>query len=106
MATKVSTLVIFDSISGQDTDSSDQMNGSILANQGFINQFSDGDTDILDAQWVSAWGGMFAAALFLAQVGMVFINDRFGRRIGLWVTWCIMAGVRIDLNLPPTRATY
>jgi hypothetical protein len=93
-------------MSGHNIDSSDQMNGSILANQGFINQFSDGDTDILDAQWVSAWGGMFAAALFLAQVGMVFINDRYGRRIGLWVTWCIMAGVRIDLQPSPARALY
>jgi hypothetical protein len=72
----------------------DQMNGNILANQGFINQFSDAaDTNILDAQWVSAWGGGFAGALFLGQVAMVYVNDRFGRKIGLWVTWVIMASV-------------
>ena len=73
---------------------SDQMNGNILANQGFINQFSDAaDTKILDAQWVSAWGGGFAGALFLGQVVMVFANDRLGRKIGLWITWVIMASV-------------
>lgn len=76
-----------------DINVSDQMNGSILANQGFINQFSSVDSNTLNPKWVSGWGGVFAGALFFAQVGNVFVNDRFGRRIGLWVTWCIMAGV-------------
>lgn len=68
-------------------------NGSIVANKGFIQQFAPPGTLILDAKWVSIWGGMQSTMQCLAQIACVFVTDRFGRRLALWLTWVLLCGV-------------
>lgn len=67
-------------------------NGSVVSNKGFIRQFNPGNT-ILDAKWVSAWGGTASAAQCLSQVAISFISDKFGRRLALWTTWLLLTAV-------------
>lgn len=74
-------------------------NGSIVSNKGFIRQFAPPGTIILDAKWVSAWGGTASSAQFLAQVGIAFASDMLGRRNALWITWVLLTAVSIpDLS--------
>lgn len=64
-------------------------NGSIVANKGFIRQFSGGGTK-LDAGWVGIWGGTASAGGVIAPLIMPFISDRFGRRVSLWTSLVII----------------
>jgi hypothetical protein len=74
-------------------DHSGSFNGSVVSNKGFIRQFNPGAT-ILDAKWVSAWGGTASAAQCLSQVAISFVSDKFGRRVALWTTWVLLTAVR------------
>lgn len=64
-------------------------NGAIVANLGFIRQFSGGGT-ALDPGWVATWGGTQSAGQVVAPLIMPFISDRFGRKTSLWITLVIV----------------
>lgn len=77
------------------------LNGSITSNKGFINQFgntSEKKTKILDGTWVSIWGGLTSTFQTIAPFCIPFVNDRFGRRVGLWVAWVLMLAVSVVLD--------
>ena len=44
------------------------LNGGIISNAGFIKQFSNPGTTIIDSKYVSAWGGIQSAGQFVGQV--------------------------------------
>jgi SP family general alpha glucoside:H+ symporter-like MFS transporter len=44
------------------------LNGGIIANQGFINQFANSGTTIIAGKYVSAWGGIQSAGQFVGQM--------------------------------------
>jgi len=81
-------------------------NGSIVSNKGFIRQFSPPGTTILNAKWVSAWGGIASTTQCLAQIAMVFVSDKFGRRIALWCTWVLLAASILVESLVTTNAGW
>ena len=70
--------------------------GSIVSNKGFIRQFRTNPTaTVLDGKWVGIWGGIASMAQTLSQFGVVFVSDRFGRRVTLWCTWIILVAVSL-----------
>jgi len=73
-------------------DNQGSFNGSIVSNKGFIRQFDPG-AKVMNAKWVSAWGGTASAAQCLAQVAISFVSDKFGRRVALWTTWIFLTAV-------------
>jgi MFS transporter, SP family, general alpha glucoside:H+ symporter len=44
------------------------LNGGIIANKGFIRQFSSPGTTIILAKYISAWGGIQSAGQVVGQV--------------------------------------
>lgn len=64
-----------------------QLPGSLISNQGFINQFgtefaADG-SKALAASWVSIWGAMMPVGQVPGSLFAGWINDRVGRRGGM-----------------------
>jgi hypothetical protein len=60
-----------------------QMNGSIVANKGFIRQFA-ADGQKLNPTHVSSFGGCASAGMILGQMSIQWVNERFGRKIAMW----------------------
>lgn len=44
------------------------LNGGIISNEGFIRQFSQSGSGIIDGRWISAWGGIQPAGQFVGQI--------------------------------------
>lgn len=44
------------------------LNGGIIANNGFIRQFADPNTTIIMGKYVSAWGGIQSTGQLIGQV--------------------------------------
>jgi hypothetical protein len=44
------------------------LNGGIVANKGFIQQFANPGTSVIEGKYVSAWGGIQSAGQFFGQV--------------------------------------
>ncbi|PCH03906.1 Major facilitator superfamily domain, general substrate transporter [Penicillium occitanis (nom. inval.)] len=71
------------------------LNGGMLANQGFINHLGYPDKTgkiSLNANYTALWGAMQSLGQL---VGMVLLNpiaDKIGRKPMLYVTWVILAG--------------
>ncbi|KAM5345993.1 hypothetical protein ACJ41O_011854 [Fusarium nematophilum] len=71
------------------------LNGNVIANKGFINQFGfpDGEGGYhLNAQYTALWGAMQSLGQL---IGMVFLNpvsDRIGRKMTMYLAWLILAG--------------
>jgi len=70
------------------------LNGSIIANKGFIRDMAPPGAKAAEAKWVSAWGGIQSAGQCIGQMFIVFISERLGRRAALlsfWVTMIIVS---------------
>lgn len=71
------------------------LNGSIIANKGFIRQFGTvrSATGVLslDPKHVSVWGGIQSVGQVVGMTSLSFVSDRFGRKKTLGVIWFIMA---------------
>ncbi|GFZ52130.1 hypothetical protein JCM24511_09903 [Saitozyma sp. JCM 24511] len=68
------------------------MSGSIIANQGFINQFGETQPDgskVLNTSWVSAWGAIINVGQIIAMTYVPFMTDRFGRKLGFYSCWLL-----------------
>ncbi|KAL5357702.1 general substrate transporter [Aspergillus floccosus] len=68
------------------------LNGGIVANEGFIRQFAAPGTTIIDGKYVSAWGGIQSAGQTIGQILLQYATEGFGRKIALyiiWVTFCV-----------------
>ncbi|WOO84104.1 High-affinity glucose transporter HXT2 [Vanrija pseudolonga] len=67
-----------------------QMIASIVANKGFIKQFSNGGTK-LDPKHVSTFGGVYSAGMVLGQFVVQWPLEWLGRRGGVWVCCVVLA---------------
>lgn len=64
--------------------------GSIVANQGFINQFAtvtDPETGerVLDAKHVALWSAIVFASQVVSQILSPFSADRWGRKMNMYI---------------------
>jgi MFS family permease len=70
--------------------------GSIVANPGFVAQFSTmrnaAGKQILDPQIVGAWGGVQSGAQIITQYLGGFVSDRYGRKSLLYAFIFVLAG--------------
>src|SRR5688572_24964432 len=77
------------------------MNANIIANKGFVNQFytdvsAEGER-FLASGTISSWGATQSCGQVMGQIGISFVNGRFGRRLGMLVLWLlIMTSVLIE----------
>lgn len=76
------------------------LNGSIVANKGFIRTMSPG-LKAVAAKYVSVWGGIQAAGQVVGQVLLQFVSDAVGRRIALLIIWVTLVVVSPSLPAPP-----
>ncbi|KAJ1326182.1 MFS transporter SP family general alpha glucoside:H+ symporter [Microdochium nivale] len=72
------------------------MNSSIIANKGFVAQFSTefaAATGIpfLSSSYISAWGVGHHAGQIIGQIGVSFLNARLGRKLGMLALWLVVA---------------
>ncbi|KAM0545770.1 hypothetical protein ACHAPJ_011194 [Fusarium lateritium] len=72
------------------------INGSIIANQGFVHQFStginaDGD-EYLTAPILAGWSSIMSVGQIIGMLTIPFLSDRYGRKIAMWTYWVILAG--------------
>ncbi|WVW83082.1 hypothetical protein I302_105100 [Kwoniella bestiolae CBS 10118] len=61
-----------------------QMSANIIANKGFVQEFSKGRGK-LDATWVSTFGGLYSAGQVIGQFFIPFASDFLGRKGSMYV---------------------
>ncbi|KAF7553525.1 hypothetical protein G7Z17_g3531 [Cylindrodendrum hubeiense] len=66
------------------------LNGGIVSNKGFIQQFASEGTTIIAGKYISAWGGIQSAGQTIGQVLLQFATEKFGRKVALYIIWLIM----------------
>jgi len=66
------------------------LNGGIIANAGFIRQFSNPGTTIIAPKYISAWGGIQSTGQFVGQVLLQYGTERLGRKPALLIIWVIL----------------
>lgn len=79
------------------------LNGSIVANKGFIKLMAPTGSNLIQAKWVSAWGGIQSTGQLVGQVFIVFISERLGRRAALaafWVTMVVSVAIESAAKHP------
>ncbi|TXT04812.1 hypothetical protein VHUM_04080 [Vanrija humicola] len=85
--------------------------GSIIANKGFIKQFSsnhgnDGDVRKLNPTWVATWAAMLNVGQILVFTHIGWVADRFGRKIAFYMAWVwLMVGCAF-FNTAKTPAVW
>jgi MFS family permease len=69
------------------------MNGSIIANQGFVKQFATDvnakGTPYLGAPVLAGWSSIMSVGQIIGMVTIPFISSRFGRKITMFTYWLI-----------------
>ncbi|CAG9997127.1 unnamed protein product, partial [Clonostachys byssicola] len=63
------------------------LNGGIVSNKGFIQQFSGPGTNIIDGKYISAWGGIQSAGQFVGQVLLQYATEGLGRKPAMLIIW-------------------
>ena len=71
------------------------INGNIIANPGFVEQFgtgvnADGET-YLEAPILSAWSAIMSIGQIIGMTSLPFLSDRFGRKAAMYTYWFILA---------------
>ncbi|SCZ98214.1 BZ3500_MvSof-1268-A1-R1_Chr3-2g06225 [Microbotryum saponariae] len=75
------------------------LNGSIIANKGFIRQFgtvftksatTGTITTSLNPKYVSVWGGMQSVGQVIGMTSSSFVSDYLGRKNALYIIWVVM----------------
>jgi MFS family permease len=72
------------------------LNGNIIANQGFINQVGFPNAQgvyALNANYTALWGAMQSLGQIIGMLGLNPVSDRIGRKVTLYLLWCILVGV-------------
>ncbi|KAM6511998.1 hypothetical protein FALCPG4_016986 [Fusarium falciforme] len=70
------------------------LNGNIIANQGFINHvgfLNDEGEYVLKAQYTALWGALQSLGQILGMLLLNPVSDRIGRKQTLYVLWVILA---------------
>ncbi|SCN84051.1 probable maltose permease (MalP) [Fusarium fujikuroi] len=70
------------------------INGSIIANKGFVHQFAtatnaDGD-EYLTAPTLAGWSSIMSVGQIIGMLTIPFLSDRYGRKIAMWTYWTIL----------------
>lgn len=60
-----------------------KLSANIIANAGFVRQFAEGGAK-LNSTHVSVFGGLTSAGLVIGGIVIPPINERFGRKIGIY----------------------
>ncbi|KAI1013794.1 hypothetical protein LB503_010531 [Fusarium chuoi] len=73
------------------------INGSIIANKGFVHQFAtatnaDGD-EYLTAPILAGWSSIMSVGQIIGMLTIPFLSDRYGRKIAMWTYWTILPGL-------------
>ena len=66
------------------------LNGSIVANAGFIHRLFGATAKTSPSQYVSAWGGIQSAGQFIGQVLLQFGTDKLGRKAAFFILWAML----------------
>ncbi|KAH7126472.1 general substrate transporter [Dactylonectria estremocensis] len=71
------------------------INGNIIANPGFVQQFAtetsaDG-TPALASPILSAWGSIMSVGQIIGMTTLPFVSDRFGRKVAMYSFWFVIA---------------
>lgn len=70
------------------------LNGNIIANQGFINHIgfaNDKGVYSLNAQYSSLWGALQSLGQIIGMLLLNPVSDRIGRKQTLYILWAILA---------------
>ncbi|KAG2412159.1 hypothetical protein HFD88_009715 [Aspergillus terreus] len=89
---KVAIIAMFAAFSASLDGYQINLNGGIVANKGFIRQFTTPGTTIIAGKYVSAWGGIQSAGQTIGQILLQYATEGFGRKIALyiiWITFCV-----------------
>ncbi|KAH6689842.1 sugar transporter [Plectosphaerella plurivora] len=95
-AFKVCTLVCFMVAFSAATDGYQiGINGNIVANPGFVEQFatqtnSEGQR-VLASPILSAWGAIMSVGQIIGMTSLPFFSDRYGRKVAMYIFWFILA---------------
>ncbi|WKT53474.1 Major facilitator, sugar transporter-like [Fusarium oxysporum f. sp. vasinfectum] len=70
------------------------INGSIIANKGFVHQFAtatnaDGD-EYLTAPILAGWSSIMSVGQIIGMLTIPFLSDRYGRKTAMWTYWTIL----------------
>ncbi|KAH8879716.1 putative transporter [Thozetella sp. PMI_491] len=95
-AFKIATLICFAAAFSAATDGYQiGMNGSIVANQGFINQFATerngSGTLYLASPVLSGWASIMSVGQIVGMTTLPFVTSRFGRKPAMFTYWFVMA---------------
>lgn len=71
------------------------MNGNVIANPGFVRQFSTAINDegepVLASPVLSAWSSIMSVGQIIGMTTLPFLSDRFGRKVAMYWYWFILA---------------
>ncbi|KAH7143416.1 general substrate transporter [Dactylonectria macrodidyma] len=70
------------------------LNGNIIANQGFINHIGFPNAEgvyALKAQYIALWGALQSLGQIIGMLSLNPVSDRIGRKQTLYVLWVILA---------------
>ncbi|KAJ5389244.1 putative maltose permease (MalP) [Penicillium cataractarum] len=92
---KVATITCFAAAFSAATDGYQiGMNGSIIANQGFVKQFATDvtakGTPYLGSPVLAGWSSIMSVGQIIGMVTIPFISRRFGRKIAMYTYWLIL----------------
>jgi len=91
------------------------LNGGIVSNKGFIQQFASPGTKIIQGKYISAWGGIQSAGQTIGQIVsfltlhtadcrtdhhkfLQYATEALGRKPALLILWVFLAAVRIGAD--------
>jgi MFS family permease len=71
-----------------------RINGSIIANKGFVHQFAtatnaDGD-EYLTAPILAGWSSIMSVGQIIGMLTIPFLSDKYGRKTAMWTYWTIL----------------
>ena len=76
------------------------LNGSIIANTGFIHKLFGEAQKSSPGKYVSAWGGIQSAGQFFGQVLLQMVTERLGRKWALYIIWLTLVIVGLLRIVP------
>ncbi|CEN61033.1 hypothetical protein ASPCAL07702 [Aspergillus calidoustus] len=92
---KIATMVCFAAAFSAATDGYQiGINGSIIANQGFVEQFAtkvDGSgKPYLASPILAGWSSIMSVGQIIGMVTIPFVSSRFGRKIAMYTYWVVL----------------
>ncbi|KAJ2904916.1 General alpha-glucoside permease [Zalerion maritima] len=66
------------------------LNGGIIANDGFVQQFADSETGIIAGKYISAWSGIQSAGQTVGQILLQYVTEGLGRKPAFIIIWVVL----------------